>query len=56
LSAGLTNYGTTPAPMFFAQDYVTFRDWWRVGFVVSLANLAIWGTIGFGWWKVIGLW
>ncbi len=56
LSAGLTNYGTTPAPMFFAQDYVTFRDWWRVGFVVSLANLAIWGTIGFGWWKILGLW
>jgi hypothetical protein len=21
LAAGLTNYGTTPAPMFFAHDY-----------------------------------
>ncbi len=56
LSAGLTHYGTTPAPMFFAQDYVSFRDWWRVGFVVSLANLLIWSTVGFGWWKVIGVW
>lgn len=56
LSAGLTNYGTTPAPMFFAQGYVPFKTWWRVGFVVSLANLAIWSTFGFGWWKLIGVW
>jgi divalent anion:Na+ symporter, DASS family len=56
LSAGLTNYGTTPAPMFFAHEYVTLRDWWRIGFFVSLLNLAIWSTIGFGWWKLIGVW
>lgn len=56
LSAGLTNYGTTPAPMFFAQDYVPFRTWWRIGFLVSLLNLAVWSTIGFGWWKLVGIW
>lgn len=56
LSAGLTHYGTTPSPMFFAQEYLTMKEWWRVGFVVSVVNLAIWCTIGFGWWKVIGYW
>jgi DASS family divalent anion:Na+ symporter len=56
LSAGLTNYGTTPAPMFFAQDYVSLRDWWRIGLIVSFLNIAIWSTIGFAWWKVLGLW
>jgi DASS family divalent anion:Na+ symporter len=56
LAAGLTNYGTTPSPMFYAQGYVSFQKWWRVGFVVSLANLAIWSTIGFAWWKLIGIW
>jgi DASS family divalent anion:Na+ symporter len=56
LSAGLTHYGTTPAPLFFAQDYVSLRDWWRIGFIISLLNLLIWGTIGFGWWKILGLW
>ncbi len=56
LAAGLTNYGTTPAPMFFAQEYVSLRKWWSVGFVVSLANLAIWSTVGFAWWKVLGIW
>ena len=55
-AAGLTHYGTTPSPMFFATGYVSFREWWKVGFIVSLANIAIWSTIGFAWWKVIGIW
>ena len=56
LTAGLTHYGTTTAPMVLAQGYVTLRDWWTVGFVVSLANIAIWLTVGFGWWKLLGFW
>ncbi len=56
LSAGLTHYGTTPAPMFFTHGYVPMKDWWRVGAIVGVVNLAIWGTAGFFWWKVIGLW
>ena len=56
LAAGLTNYGTTPSPMFFAHDYVSLRSWWKVGAAVSVANLAIWSTVGFGWWKLLGLW
>ncbi len=56
LAAGLTNYGTTPAPMFFAQEYVSFKDWWKVGALVGVSNLLIWSTVGFGWWKVLGIW
>jgi divalent anion:Na+ symporter, DASS family len=56
LAAGLTNYGTTPSPMFFAQHYVSFRKWWTIGFVVSLVNLLIWSTVGFAWWKLIKVW
>ncbi len=55
-SAGLTNYGTTPTPIFFAQGYVSLKKWWQIGFIISLVNLAIWMTIGFGWWKLIGIW
>ena len=56
LSAGLTHYGTVSAPMFFAQDYVSLRAWWKVGFVVSLWNVLVWCSIGFAWWKVAGIW
>jgi DASS family divalent anion:Na+ symporter len=56
LAAGLTHYGTTPAPMFFAHHYVPFRKWWSIGFTVSVVNLAIWSTVGFAWWKLIKVW
>jgi DASS family divalent anion:Na+ symporter len=55
-AAGLTNYGTTPSPMFFAHGYVSLRLWWKIGFVISLVNVAIWSTVGFAWWKLIGIW
>jgi DASS family divalent anion:Na+ symporter len=55
-SAGLTNYGTTPTPIFFAQGYVSLKQWWQIGAVVSVFNLLIWMTFGFGWWKLLGIW
>jgi len=55
LPAGLTHYGTTTAPMFI-NGYVSVRDWWRVGLIASIANLLVWLTVGFGWWKILGFW
>ncbi|MBI4663058.1 MAG: DASS family sodium-coupled anion symporter [Verrucomicrobia bacterium] len=55
-SAGLTHYGTTPGPIIFSIGYVTQRTWWRVGFLLSLVNVAIWLTVGMVWWKITGLW
>ena len=55
-AAGLTHYGTTPGPMFFAQNYVSFRTWWTAGFAASIANVVIWSTVGFAWWKLLGFW
>lgn len=56
LAAGLTNYGTTPSPMFFAHEYTSMKTWWKIGFVCSVVNIAIWSTAGFGWWKLVGFW
>ncbi|HWZ29784.1 MAG TPA: DASS family sodium-coupled anion symporter [Bryobacteraceae bacterium] len=55
-SAGLTNYGTTPTPLFFAQGYVSLKKWWTIGFVISVVNIVIWMTVGFSWWKLIHIW
>jgi DASS family divalent anion:Na+ symporter len=54
LQAALTHYGTTPAPIYFGARYVTQREWWRVGFITSVVTLAVWGTIGLAWWKLLG--
>jgi DASS family divalent anion:Na+ symporter len=56
LSAALTHFGTTPGPIYFGARYVTQREWWTYGFLVSLVTIAIWSTIGFGWWRLLGWW
>lgn len=56
LSASLTHYGTTPAPIWFGARYVKQRTWWYIGFVASVVNIAIWTLFGFVWWKVLGWW
>jgi DASS family divalent anion:Na+ symporter len=56
VNAALTHYGTGPAPIIFGAGYVSQPAWWRIGFILSLAHLAIWLPIGFLWWKVLRLW
>jgi DASS family divalent anion:Na+ symporter len=56
LNAGITHYGTGSAPVFFGAGYVTEGEWWRIGFLVSLVNVAIWLVVGAAWWKLIGFW
>lgn len=56
LSAGLTHYGTTPAPVYFGLGYVTQKRWWTVGLIASLINIVIWTVVGAAWWKFLGWW
>jgi divalent anion:Na+ symporter, DASS family len=56
LSAALTHYGTTTSPIYFGANYVTQREWWRLGLIVSVATIAIWTVVGLGWWKLLGWW
>ncbi len=56
LSASLTHYGTTPAPIYFGAGYVTQRTWWRIGLIASLVTIPIWTIFGFTWWKILKLW
>jgi len=52
---GLTTYGCGPAPIYFGSGYVTTKEWFSIGFVVSVINLLIWFTVGFAWWSFLGL-
>lgn len=56
LNAGLTHYGTTPAPIYFGTGYVKQGNWWTIGLIASILNILIWSTIGLGWWKFLGWW
>ncbi|MDM7923011.1 MAG: DASS family sodium-coupled anion symporter [Pyrinomonadaceae bacterium] len=56
LNAGLTHYGTTPAPIYFGTGYVAQSHWWKIGFVAAAANIIIWATAGPIWWRLLGWW
>lgn len=54
LMGGLTHYGSGPAPIYYGSGYIDVKDWWRVGFILSVANLIIWMGLGSLWWKLLG--
>jgi len=56
LFAGMTHYGTGPAPVLFGTGYVEVGTWWRMGLLISFVNIVIWVGLGGLWWKVLGLW
>jgi divalent anion:Na+ symporter, DASS family len=56
LFSSMTHYGTGPAPVLYGSGYVAMSDWWRIGLLISVVNIAIWLIIGGAWWKVIGVW
>ena len=56
LSASLTHYGTTSAPIYFGAGYVRQRTWWKLGLLVSFTTILIWVVVGFAWWKLLKLW
>ena len=56
LSASLTHYGTTSAPIYFGGGYVSQKDWWRIGLLMSVPNILIWAGVGLLWWKLLRWW
>ena len=55
LNASLTHYGTGSAPVFFSAGYVSQRDWWRIGFLISVVDLVVWMGVGVCWWRSSGI-
>ena len=56
LCASLTQYGTTPGPIWFGAGYVPLGTWWKLGLVASWVNIPVWVVVGLIWWKVLGIW
>lgn len=56
LFGGLTHYSSGQAPILFGTGYVSVPTWWKMSFVASVINIAIWVGLGGLWWKILGLW
>jgi DASS family divalent anion:Na+ symporter len=54
LSGGLTHYGIATAPIYYGTKTVSTAQWWKIGFSLSILNIAIWTIVGGMWWKYLG--
>ena len=52
----LTHYATGTSPIIFGSGFVSLGTWWRVGFVMSVFELLVFGLVGSLWWKALGYW
>jgi DASS family divalent anion:Na+ symporter len=52
----LTHYATGTSPVVFGSGYTTLKEWWKMGFIISVMNLTVWIFVGGAWWKVLGYW
>ena len=55
-SQSMTHYSSGPTAVFFSGGYVPQNTWWKLGAIVVFINIVIWGGLGTGWWKILGLW
>ncbi len=56
LMGAMTHYASGPAALIFGAGYVKTPEFLRIGIVCALVTVAIWLTVGLGWWKIIGIW
>ncbi len=59
LSSGLTHFGLASSPVFFNSGHIKTKDWWRIGFILSLFYILVWTILGGAWWKTLswlGIW
>lgn len=52
----LTHYASGSSPVIYGSNFVTMQEWWKAGFVMSVLELLVFGTVGIMWWKVLGYW
>ena len=50
----LTHFATGTSPIIFGSNFVSMGEWWKVGFIMSVVNLIVFGAVGALWWKVLG--
>lgn len=55
LFGGLTHYSSGPCGVIFGSGYVKTPEWFRVGFIMSLVSIVVFGGVGMAWMGVLGM-
>ncbi|KIY99361.1 Putative malate transporter yflS [Monoraphidium neglectum] len=56
LFGSLTHYASGQAAVYVGSGYLSLKEVFYCGAVCGAAALALWGTAGMAWWKVLGWW
>lgn len=56
LIGAMTHYASGPAALIYGAGYLKTPEFLRIGFLCGIVTVAVWLTVGMGWWKIIGLW
>ena len=55
LFGGITHYASGQSAVFYGSGYYDMGTTFKVGGILGVCNLLIWGIVGGIWWKIIGL-
>ncbi|KAI4296403.1 hypothetical protein L6164_036364 [Bauhinia variegata] len=55
LFGAITHYSSGHAAVYYGAGYVELPDIFKMGLVMALINVTIWGVVGSFWWKFLGL-
>mmetsp|Transcript_9182 Transcript_9182/g.23563 ORF Transcript_9182/g.23563 Transcript_9182/m.23563 type:complete len:565 (+) Transcript_9182:247-1941(+) len=55
LFGAITHYASGQAAVYYGSGYYDMKTTFRVGAIIGVLNLVIWGVVGAFWWKLIGI-
>ncbi|MCO5566639.1 hypothetical protein L7F22_020336 [Adiantum nelumboides] len=55
LFGGLAHYSSGQAAVYYGAGYVELPEIFKTGFICGVLNCILWGAVGAGWWKFLGL-
>ncbi|XP_050210552.1 dicarboxylate transporter 2.1, chloroplastic [Mercurialis annua] len=55
LFGAITHYSSGQAAVYYGAGYIDLPDVFKMGFIMALINVSIWGVVGTFWWKFLGL-
>ncbi|KAK1404177.1 dicarboxylate transporter 2.1, chloroplastic-like [Heracleum sosnowskyi] len=54
LFGALTHYSSGQAAVYYGAGYVKLLDILKLGILMAIINITIWGLVGSLWWKILG--
>lgn len=51
-----THYSSLAASVLASSGFVKQSEWWKMSFIFGIFYILVYGIIGLGWMKVIGMW